>query len=225
MTRIIDYARLAELRTKFRRPHYSRAIRYNPRTEGTTLGGRHLRWIDNPQDGLRRVGYADEVTRIDHRGWFTNEFQDEVYRGIVYRLPTRSNGEHLFAYGYDDPNTGGAFLCFDLDAIDEQQAARYADRLAELYAEQEREYQEKWQAARRVEEARERIAAARAEHGALATELRTARKALAEPPPPHICAALRAALEAKRAAATRAVKEIRELVNEYGSEILTDPYQ
>lgn len=101
----------------------------------------HLRWVEKPKAyGLRLVGFADEIAGLRHQGWYTDdEFQDETFRGVVYRMTTR-NGTPRFAYGYADPNNkGAALLCFD-PCDDEKDAACWADNLAEQWAEREREY-------------------------------------------------------------------------------------
>lgn len=105
-------------------------------------GERHLRWIEDvDRAGLRFVGFADEIVGLTHRGWFADDYQDEVYRGAVYQLPAR-HGACVYAYGYDDPNNDrAALLSFDWTA-DKEQAARWADSLCERAAEQEREYRE-----------------------------------------------------------------------------------
>lgn len=100
-----------------------------------------LRWVENPTHGLRFVGYADAIaTNIRHQGWYTDDCQDDTYRGVVYRLPAR-NGVEQFVPGYvaswDD--TGS---CLDFTSIDDNEisAAHQADGLAQAYAEREIEY-------------------------------------------------------------------------------------
>lgn len=104
----------------------------------------NLKWIEKPADvGLTLVGFADEISAsIRHQGWFTNEAYDGTLRGVVYALPNRRG----YVAGYADPvNTGAARL--ELSIIDgDTQAARTADRIAEIEAEEERNYQEGWQA-------------------------------------------------------------------------------
>lgn len=168
--RALEHARLDMTNGKRRYP-CSLCNPYNPRF--AAYGERHLRWIENWQRaGLRFVGYADELglRSIDHKGWFTGEFQDEVYRGTVYQLPTRS-GESVYVYGYDDPcNEGAALLSFDWTA-DKDDAARWADRIAERAAEEQREYSE--------------VSDARLQYDAMADEAGTLRsralKLLADP--------------------------------------------
>ena len=104
-------------------------------------GSSILRWVEDPSSiGLRFVGYADEIKRsINHKGWFTNEYQDEVLRGVVYQWPSRNHMER-FVYGYADPcNKGSCALDFDV-TDDKDDAAIWADSIAEHTAEEEREY-------------------------------------------------------------------------------------
>lgn len=84
-----------------------------------------------------RFEYADKVdgSRINHTGWFTNEFDDgDTIRGIVFRLP-RNRG---FLAGW----TMGDSMASELEyrIFDDQvRAARAADSLAEDLAEDMRQ--------------------------------------------------------------------------------------
>ncbi len=115
--------------------------------EYNIAGDDGLRWIENASQGLRFTGYCDKINRfIDHTGWFTNEFQEEKLRGVVYQLPARK-GKAQFIAGYTDPcNDDCARIDFNNIYDDENEAARAADRIAEKTAESEREYNEAWQA-------------------------------------------------------------------------------
>jgi len=85
-----------------------------------------------------RWTYADEIdgARIDHTGWYTNEYGD-IIRGIVVRL---SHGRMLAGW------TMGEGMASECDGTtiytDAIEAARDADTMAEQTAEREREYQE-----------------------------------------------------------------------------------
>lgn len=100
------------------------------------------RWIDNvTRLGWRPAGYADEITaHIKHRGWYANTFFDEVYRGIVYRLP-----RGRFLYGYADPLNDDCALIANTTATTLYDAANRADRIAQMFAERDMEYSEAWQ--------------------------------------------------------------------------------
>lgn len=87
-----------------------------------------------------RWAWCDEVegVRIDHTGWFTDEFGDsETMRGVVWRLP---HGRGFLA-GW----SMGEGMATSLDAhvyATEADAAHGANGLAESAADAEREYQE-----------------------------------------------------------------------------------
>lgn len=131
----------------------SKQIEYNPLSENG------LRWIENASKGMRLCGFADDLIRLDHRGWYTDPegFEDGVMRGVVYQLPTR-NGSPVFAVGYADPYNDDC-CCVEIrtDIEDKEEAARIADSIAERCAEREREYQEAWQLGRRYADALEEI--------------------------------------------------------------------
>lgn len=100
------------------------------------------RWIESASQGLRLVGYCDDIaTRIRHRGWFTDD-DGEVLRGVVYSLP-----HARYIAGYADPfNDDCALLDFRHVYTDKITAAYAADKIAESHAEKEREYREAYRA-------------------------------------------------------------------------------
>lgn len=134
---------------------------------GFEIGGILCRWCEDPAAiGLRRVGFADEVSQsIEHRGWFLDDdFQDETARGTVYQLPTRKGRERFIAGMADPFNDGPAVLCLGTIEDDKCDAARSADWLAERYAEDERDYR--------------RASSARVEFDELGAEVAKARAAI-----------------------------------------------
>lgn len=83
-----------------------------------------------------RWDWCDEVrsARITHTGWFTNQFQDDKIRGVVFMLP-RGRG---FLAGWSMGKGMASSLDYDIwDDITE--AARDADRQAQRVAEAEQE--------------------------------------------------------------------------------------
>lgn len=112
------------------------------------IGSRLVRWCEAPDCYMRPMGFADEVHRAEGgsirdmgKGWFTDsEDQSEVARGVVYRLP---HGRGFVAGVADPCNVGPAMLAVcEAPEDDAMTAARYADQLAEWYAESERDYRD-----------------------------------------------------------------------------------
>jgi hypothetical protein len=105
---------------------------------------------ENPGPFSLRWQYCDEVARINHTGWFCDEYQDSKIRGLVFRLP-KSRG---FLAGWTMGEQMASGMECDIYET-EREAAYAADGLAESIAEKEREYQEKAEAERQEEEERE----------------------------------------------------------------------
>ena len=188
----------------------------NPRPIGATITGYLNSRGDEMSEGsgLRlRVTAAHDVDGacIEHKGWYTDDYQVQTIYGIVARLP-RSRG---FLAGW----TMGAGMISELDRgtvwDSEIDAARDADRQAERMAEREREYEEKWQAAQRVRDLLEDICDARRQHTALIRAIWTGERDDA------IGARLRAAC---RASVRRARREIADILATYGDEIMSAEY-
>jgi hypothetical protein len=180
--RALEYARDDAKAGKRRYPsstHYTNS-RVNPPWQS---GSATLRWIEKPSSiGLRLVGYADEIISLRHKGWYTNDYQEETIRGIVYQWPAR-NGKERFVYGYEDPNGNGnaAALCFDV-ADDKDDAARWADSVAEYAAEEEREYNAASDARIRFDGLADDISAERKSLLQLIRELKEKRATLCDAP-------------------------------------------
>ena len=170
----------------------AKGIRLLPSSQisrGTNDKGQAQYWFES-EKALR--AYASTVCIAEkgkrdlwnHYGWFTSEFQDETLRPVVAII-----GQGAF-YGYCESCSGGIVLVYDGRAdktyqgsrynVDETRAeqlrtlARYADSMAERAAEKEREYQERWQEARHLENEIEDKEAGRADH------FEKAREAVAE---------------------------------------------
>ena len=112
----------------------------NSRTESDAC---RFRWVEHVTLlAWRHAGYADDIrSSMRHRGWFADTHQDEVYRGIVYRLP---GGR--FVFGYADPVNSDCALIANATTQDIDDAARRADQIAERFAERDRDYDEAWHA-------------------------------------------------------------------------------
>ncbi len=192
-----------------------KCIDYAPVNDPKRMHGyRNVRWVENVSRGMRLVGFADKIIRLDHRGWYTDEeFQDETYRGVVYQLPARDR-ECQYVYGYADPNNEGcALLSFDFESSKED-AARNADRFAEIFAEHERDYQRAWGAGRRYDDLAEEIKDMREEALAIGAEMRAAKRTVENAP--RICATLRAEILKLYRSIQRVRKERAELLANYG---------
>jgi hypothetical protein len=120
--------------------------------------------VDHAGEYLRGVQYADEVVRLNHRGWFCDDPDfGEVYRGIVARRP----GGGWMA-GYEDGACGPKTAVFDLEDVheDERDAARAADEMARVDAERNREWCERERREERRRELRAEVATLAADHDA-----------------------------------------------------------
>lgn len=183
--------------------------------------------------------------RNSHSGWFLYPDGDpcEVARGCVYQLPAR-NGRPVYVEALrtgetlgrrtewrDMSEDGSALLFFGSlhygdkggdeysrtsdcsDAV--KDAARGADREAEIYAERERDYQEAWQAGSRCADLETEAKEGRADARGLVRELRQHLNAggrLGE----RMCATLRGAIRSHIRDASRAAIKARELREQWG---------
>ena len=143
--------------------------------EDWKLGSDSVFWCEQPDDYLRRVGFADEcgLRSIDHTGWYMSDenWTGEKARGVVFQLPAHK-GKPRFISGIADPNNEGAAI-LSLEMFDEKEdAARNADSLAEIYADKERDYQRAWRAGQDYRELGDEIPALRVETLALFSERR-----------------------------------------------------
>ncbi len=110
---------------------------WNPRYH---QGASVRRWCEDVSaSGLRvEIENATEKVYRRHTGYYCDDWQSEITHGIVARLP----GGRGFLAGYVDPCNEGA-ACFDMEiAPDADTAARWADSMAERYAEDERDHSE-----------------------------------------------------------------------------------
>lgn len=183
-----------------------------------------LRWIEDPAAvGLRFVGFADEIAprAVEHRGWFIapENYDEEVYRGAVYRLPARA-GRPIYIAGYREgsQNSSGAWSDMSgepaarvdlrtliygepddgraLPGEAAREAAMAANEIARIAAEREMEYQEAWAAGAEYQRRGESIAEARSFARELLAELKAVRATV--PERGAICRTLRDKLGALR---------------------------
>lgn len=145
-----------------------RAPAYGPRIDGT-----QKRWIENVDAaGLRFVDFADDIIRLNHRGWYIDpDDWGATYRGAVWQLPSRG-GVPVYVYGYKCPHNPGAALVDFESTPDKDTAARWADDVAEADAEEAREFYERGRLEQEAEDLRATIADTRAEVRRLLRERR-----------------------------------------------------
>lgn len=128
--------------------------RSNRRNRGPTFwsflhNGALLRGY-NHDHSLRFVGYSSDIISLRYEGWYVDgEIEDETTRGVVFQIPAR-NGVVHFMWGYSDPYNDTIFILEDDYCDNEKDAARYGDRMAEIYAETCRNDAELFHAANRV---------------------------------------------------------------------------
>jgi len=143
-------ARLAE----FKRDHGRKACGPYFRTEPASNPIGTFFYLDSDFAPGLRWEWCDEVSgaQIRHHGWFSDELQDQTIRGFVMRLP-RGRG---FIAGW----SMGEGMASNLDYTvwdNEVDAARYADRMAERAAEDQREYEARENERLRLEDGAEEI--------------------------------------------------------------------
>lgn len=137
-------------------PYTWRDVRYGTfKSRCTGLGqgfnGKRAIWYTHADDQytFARERYADEITRINHTGWFTDCDGCATARGLVVALP---HGRFLVGYHWSD---NGERVYFS-DIYDcEDDAARAADSEAERFAEKCRDDDYQYNQARELEEENE----------------------------------------------------------------------
>lgn len=127
-------------------------------------GEKHMRWIESPRAaGLRFVGYADKIAGFRHNGYYLDLEGRETVRGVVFQMAGRG-GKPQFVAGYEDTFNGSADsdgpVCLSFSDVTEgdsndeysawdnnpcdhdgaKTAARLADGIAELMADEAREH-------------------------------------------------------------------------------------
>ena len=176
---------------------------------------RAKRFFQSEQDtGLRRVGWSDEHLHIRHTGWYSDNYQEETFRGVVFRLSARSGGRERFVAGYFESMSEGFVL--DLSEIWEDDltgAAREGDRLAERAAEKARDFEAKDAAALRIEEIDAELKNVRAEILELCQSIRKACPEIGQHKP--IRSALRRALQGLLRDRNSLISERKDLEDDY----------
>lgn len=178
-------------------------------------GSSTMRFVERPDRmGVRFVDYADKINRwLHHEGWFLDpDDMGETVRGAVFQLPAKGGQERYLA-GFQDP-FGNDAASIEVAVYDtKEEAARAADRLAEVYAEKEREYREAWNAGNRARALDEEVKETRAQLLALLREMKAARRTASDTP--TICAILRQDVQRLLAAISMARAHRDELRDSY----------
>ncbi len=179
---------------------------------GGYLNGRADRIGEASPCDLRVIACHEvDGAHIEHTGWYSDDdCCGELMYGVVVRLP-HARG---FLVGW----SMGANMCASIEPDiypDAVAAARAADRVAEIAAEKERAYQAKCEARRTVDDAREQIAHARAEHSQL---IRALAKGIGDD---ATGARMR---ERVRESVASARETIESTLGDFGDDILTEQY-
>lgn len=144
------------------------------------VGRADCRFIeDHANNGFRLVGMADKLARLSHNGWYADTFEDALIRGAVFQVTGKSGQARVFP-GYIRDDDYGAVICMTPESVDSLErdqmglrgVAYAADRLAEIAAEDSREYDRAWQAGARYASNREEIDALRIDMRETAQALR-----------------------------------------------------
>lgn len=189
-------------------------IVYNPEWAPEGRNASRYRWIENASTGLRVVGASHDILprgRNSHTGWYADNFQDSTVHGVVLQLPAR-DGKPVYVPAYsgaweDDCLT----VDFHSTTDDKEEAARWADGMAECFAESARESEAKDQAEQQIEDARIEICGARKLASRLVADLRTAGHTL----PPSVRDVVRSRIHALRCEVKRAHARITDLGDNY----------
>jgi hypothetical protein len=164
-------------------------IGYHRHNTNVATSGTPCQWFENAGAVAAFVGHCDKVATdqgryraIDHNGWYLEDegFDGETARGVVYKLP---HGRYLagIVTSYDEGR--GAILSREIYTADNDEDAQFeaalaADKLAEIYAENERDYRRISQARSRWEDIATEIKETRRELLKFLRECKAVRKAL-----------------------------------------------
>ena len=200
-------------------------ITYNPEWRPDWSPRRAIRWVEDASRGLRVHGAVHELSHLfghrwpGHTGYFLDPLGGgETVHGAVIQLPAR-DGVARFVPAVSDAYNPDCYAVefgdvYEAPGDDTGEAirdcAQAADRLAELYAEAEREFQVCEGATLRIAEAHEAIAEARADHSAAIAELRRVQ----DNGTPHLCKMIRDGLRREREKVRAARRDITRLTGD-----------
>jgi len=113
-------------------------------------------YVNSLNLGWRECGDSHDIVSLRHTGWYADNDQDSLLKGCVLQLPSR-NGEPRYVPATYCTEWDGATIYMGEIGPDKEQAARYADRNAEIEAEASREFYAKDSADQQISEKREEI--------------------------------------------------------------------
>lgn len=136
-------------------------------------GTRRRHFDDLAGSGFRLVGFADEIVRLGHTGWHTDDpmHGGETYRAAVVQVAGRKGKARLLTAYLESESLGYVIDVSDITEVisdghlknesETAYVAQAADSMAENAADNERRYQEVWRKGSRFAELGEEIAEAR----------------------------------------------------------------
>ncbi len=209
------YPHYGDMRQVYRQGFRPLTMRHCPANASDPERAARRFYEDAEQAGLRFVGWADENLRLNHKGWYSDNYAEETFRGAIFRLPGKC-GKERFVAGYGESMNDGFVL--DLTEVwndDQFGAAREADRLAERAGEDAREYEAKESATLRIEDIADELKNIRTDILELCRSIRKACPDIGQHKP--IRSALRSALQAHLRNRKDLVAEREQLQDNYWS--------
>jgi hypothetical protein len=192
LTALKEYA--DKYKTDWRKVKYISAFK-NPilkRSSITSDYNRNNWYVDSLDDFAGNVlGDSHELARLDHTGWFADNFQDGLIKGCVLKIRSSKHldedGAHFiylpatYCTGYDGATVYNDYYYSAKDA------ALSADSEAEILAENSREEDAKYQAGTEIDDLRIELHELNRSTLSLVKEIKETGKTL----PQNICSALR----------------------------------
>lgn len=163
--------------------------------------------------GWRKCGDSEDLITLRHSGWYADNDQDSLIKGTVLQLPSRHGvKQYVPATYHTDYDTCTVYL--NDTGPDREQAARDADRNAEIEAEESREFYAKDAAEQQIAEAREEIHRINKETLAVLKEIKTVTL------PPHMCSLFKGAVRQHLADRKAQFERIAELKDDHWNAVL-----
>jgi hypothetical protein len=189
----------------------ARHIEYN-REWTPAHSSERYRWVEHVSRGLRMVGTSYDIRReAGHykaeQGWYTDSFQDETTEGIVYQLPTKDGKSRFIPANSDPRNEDCAVVDFHAITDDKVEAARWANQMAERYAEDARNAEMKDRVEQRLADIKDETVSLYKEYRATVRALRADKVINA----PSVCKLIRAEWQSVRSQIEKLRTEARKL--------------